>query len=157
VLLAHRRAVVTSPGWTDIDFERLSWHDCHVHAVRVVAGGSGAGELEFDLDFIAEWRCDDQGASFVLLPSLLRFREVTSLRMSLDWLGATAALGPFSLDRIERRRDSRERYVATLWRLVVNWPAGDIEFEAAGFTQQPWGRAVVSRQQVLAAAERVAA
>ena len=148
---------MNSPGWTDADFDRLSWHDCHVHAVRVVAGEYGAGELEFDLDFIADWRCDEQGASFVLLPSLLRFREVTGLRMTLDWLAATAALGPFSLNRIERRVEPRERYVATLWRLVVNWPAGDIEFEAAGFTQQPWGRAVVSRQQVLAQAERVAA
>jgi hypothetical protein len=26
--------------WTDADFERMSWHDNHVHAIRFVEGHS---------------------------------------------------------------------------------------------------------------------
>src|SRR5262245_20244864 len=38
-------------SWTDADFGDLSWHDCSVHALRIVEGPHGAGELILDLDY----------------------------------------------------------------------------------------------------------
>ena len=135
----------------------MSWHDCHVHAFRVAEGEHGAGKLELDLDYILEWKPERDKFSFLMVPVTLCFHEVFGLRVALDWATPTAGLGPFSLSAIERRTENRERYTATLWRLVVNWPAGAIEFEARGFTQEAWGREVVSQNQVLSPSERVAA
>jgi hypothetical protein len=148
---------MTTRHWSTEDFPSMSWHDCHVHGLRVLQGEHGTGELELDIDYIAEWRCNRPAVSFVLVPSTLRFHEVCGLRVTLDWLAPSAAMGPFSLSGIERRFEERPAYTATLWRLAVTWPAGVIEFEARGFTQKPWGREVVSRDQVLARSERIAA
>ena len=143
--------------WSEENFGSMSWHDCHVHAFRVNEGEHGTGELELDLDYILEWKPEQEKFSFLVVPVTLCFHEVFGLRVALDWATPTAGLGPFSLSDIERRTEDRERYTATLWRLAVNWPTGVIEFEARGFTQVAWGREVVSQNQVLSPSERVAA
>lgn len=143
--------------WSEEDFNTMSWHDCHVHALRIKEGEHGTGELELDLDYILEWQPNKEKFSFLVVPATLRFHEVFGLRITLDWATPTAGFGPFSLSGIERGTEDRERYKATLWRLPVNWPAGAIEFEAAGFTQEAWGREVASSNQVLCKGERVAA
>lgn len=140
--------------WTVGDFEQMSWHDCHVHAMRVLDGEYGAGELELDLDYIVEWRRESERFSFVLVPAWLRFHEVSGLRIALDWATPTAGVGPFSLARVERTLEVRPRYTASLWRLEINWPRGSIEFESSGFTQTAWGEAAVSDQQCLKSGER---
>lgn len=142
--------------WSTADFESMSWHDCHVHGFRVAEGQYGAGELELDLDYILEWRRVSDRITFRIVPARLTFHEVTNLRVTIDWATPNAALGPFSLAGIERSSEVRPRYTATLWRLAVNWPAGSIECEAAGFTQVAWGREVESEQQVLRQSERSA-
>ena len=143
--------------WTDQDYEAMSWHDCHVHAFRMAEGQHGSGELEFDLDYILEWKSMKDKFSFLLVPATLRFHEAFGLRVALDWSTPSAALGPFSLASIERHVEVRPRYEATVWRLAVNWPTGTIEFEAKGFTQTAWGREVGSANQVLRPSERTAA
>ena len=140
--------------WTTDDFEGMSWHDCHVHSLRLTEGAHGTGELELDLDFILEWRESRGGFSFVIVPAFLNFREVFGLRLRLDWATPTIAFGPFALKGIERRFEARERHTAVLWRLPANWPEGELEFEASGFTQRAWGQEVVSEHQVLKPAQR---
>jgi len=136
--------------WTEADFDDLSWHDNVVHAIRVVEGEYGAGQLILDIDYILEWLRDDSGGiAFRIAPATLEFREVTNLKITLDYETPTAGLTPFSLDRIERRRERRDRYEAILWTLAVNWPVGGITFEAKGFRQFLRGPAVVSSQQHL--------
>jgi len=141
--------------WTDADFDDLSWHDNAVHAIRVVEGQYGAGRLLLDIDYILEWLPDGSGGvSFRIAPATLEFRDVTRLKIELDYETPTAGLTPFSLDRIERRIERRDRYDAVLWDLVVNWPTGAITFEATGFRQCLRGAAVESSQQQLDAALR---
>ena len=41
--------------WTNQDFELLGWHDVHVHALHILGGEHGAGELWLELDYILEW------------------------------------------------------------------------------------------------------
>ena len=140
--------------WTHDQFEEMSWHDNHVHSIRIVEGIHGSGMLVLDLDYILEWICDVDGSRFRITPATLTFHEVTDLRISLDYAAATAALGPFSIHAIERRTESRERYVAQIWKILINWPRGEIVFEATGFEQRAIGRPVVSENQVLRPAER---
>ena len=140
--------------WTHQNFSEMSWHDNHVHALRIVEGPHGAGELILDLDYILEWIREPDGYKFRILPVALRFIEVTDLRVALDYATPTAALGPFSIHSIERRTVPRERYAAEIWKISINWPKGEITFEAKGYEQQATGTAVVSKSQCLHPAER---
>jgi hypothetical protein len=131
--------------WSDSQFNEMSWHDNHVHALRIVEGVHGAGQLVLDLDYILEWmKCEGDGCGFRIVPANLTFKEVTSLRISLDYATPTAALGPFSIHAIERRTERRDRYDAQLWKILVNWPVGEISFEAIGFEQISTGDPVLS-------------
>jgi hypothetical protein len=141
--------------WTDQDFDAMLWHDCHVHSLRLVEGQHGSGELELDIDHILEWRQDKNEIFFLLAPATLVFHAVSGLRLSLDWSTSSAAFGPFCLAGVKRTFEKRAHYTATLWRLLVNWPAGEIGFEATGFTQQCWGQEVFSKRQALRPEERV--
>lgn len=143
--------------WTQEQFAEMSWHDNYVHALRIVQGDHGAGELVLDLDYILEWIKGADGMRFRILPANLRFIEVTALRITLDYASPSAAMGPFSLHAIERRTQARERYDAQLWKILVSWPAGEITFEASGYEQRGWGKQVLSRLQHLLPEERVGA
>ncbi len=142
-------------AWTEADFDAMSWHDNHVHALRVEEGEWGAGRLILDIDYILEWlKSDDGRVRFRILPATLTFNEVTNLRIALDYATPTAGLCPFSLDRIERRAEQRERHVATVWTLCINWPQGEISFDAAGFEQRGSAAPVLSDGQCLVPADR---
>src|SRR5690348_10864963 len=117
--------------WTHNDFDSLSWHDNHVHGLRIEAGEDGAGELELDIDHILEWLKSGESFRYRISPARLRFHVVTDLRLMIDWAAASAAFGPFSIGGIERRFERRSRYTAICWRIPVNFPPGEITFEAA--------------------------
>ena len=142
--------------WTENDFESLNWHDVYVHAFRIVAGEYGAGELWFDLDYIVEWLCSKDGSCrFRVAPAVLVFRDATNLRLALDYESATAALGPFSIDSIEREIRRHERgYDISRWTFRVSWPVGDITFESPGFHQRLTGPVVETASQYLEASQR---
>jgi hypothetical protein len=145
---------MASQRWTHEQFEQMSWHDNHVHGLRVLEGNYGAGELLLDLDYILEWLKGPEGMQFRLVPVTLRFTEVTNLRISLDYASPSAAMGPFSIHAIERRAEPRERYVAQVWKIVINWPVGEISFEATGYEQFSTGESIVSDLQYLSPQER---
>lgn len=46
---------------TEADFDRLSWHDCHIWGIELRAGDPNeadwTSDLAFDIDFIVEWIC----------------------------------------------------------------------------------------------------
>lgn len=140
--------------WTDEQFDEMSWHDNCVHALRIVEGIHGAGELILDLDYILEWIEAEESFRFRILPVTLKFRGVTNLRISLDYATPTIALGPFSIHAIERKIEQRERYVAQVWKLLINSPVGEITFEAQGFEQRGVGASQISNGQWLSPEER---
>jgi len=123
--------------WTHHQFDEMSWHDNHVHALRIVEGSYGAGQLILDIDYILEWVNGADGKfHFRVLPATLTFTDVTNLRVALDYATPTAGLGPFAIHAIERRLERRERYEAQIWKIRINWPVGEISFEASGFEQR---------------------
>lgn len=142
--------------WTQDDFDSMSWHDNHVHGLRIAAGAHGAGEVELDIDYILEWLKPADGSyRFRIAPAKLRFLDVTNLRITVDYAVVSAAIGPFSLSGIERTYQQRKRYVAVCWKLLANFPPGEITLEAPGFEQTLVGPDVIADRQWLDPAERV--
>jgi len=138
--------------WTDQDHDAFGWHDNHVHGLRIRSEEHGTGELELDLDHILEWLPQLGGSfRFRIARAALTFHEVSDLRIVIDFKSAQAAIGPFSIHSIVRvTRGSGELghpgYYSS-WRIDVNWPAGEITFDAAGYTMSLRGSPIVSDSQ----------
>ena len=143
-------------SWTEADYAQMSWHDNHVHGLTIHSGEHGTGELILDLDYILEWLPPVQGRySFVLAPASLCFREVSDLRISLDYMNPSAAITPFSINAIDREQHTYPNGFTTYrWSVGVNWPEGLMEFIASGFRQTIRGEPVTASEQVLTAAQR---
>lgn len=125
------------------DFEGRSWHDDHIHGLRVEVEELARSELILDLDHIVEWVCDGDGAcTFRVAPATLTFHDVTGLRLSVDSTDPDfrVAVHPLSIAAIHRA--SVEKQFVCLdrpyyrWRVELSWPAGEIVFGATGFTQR---------------------
>ena len=131
--------------WYTADFDRMSWHDVHVHGFRIVEGGHGTAELQLDIDFLLAW--PDAGAGdFRVAQAMLQFHEVFGLRFALDYVACSAGMTPFAIDRIVREplsgsADDEDAPIDTQahgpwrWRVELVWPEGGLDFEASGFTQ----------------------
>lgn len=147
--------------WSTDDYDEMSWHDNHVHGIRIVEGEHGSGEFILDLDYILEWLPPVDGGHlrFRVAPATLIFHNVsaTSLRIALDYAKPSAAISPFSLHAIEREKHVYPNgYETYKWHLKINWPEGSIDFIASGFTQVLSGKSVEGEGQGLSPSERSA-
>ena len=145
--------------WTDADFDEMSWHDNYVHGLEIRSGQHGAGELALDIDYIVEWLCSTDGScQFRIAPATLTFREVTDLRIEIDYAAATAALTPFSVSQIVREAISYPKGLSLYrWTVTLSWPQGAISFIAGGFAQVLRADPRVTTDQYLKPSERLAA
>lgn len=143
--------------WATEDFDSLSWHDVHVHGFRLDAyeQSEGAADLLLDIDFILSWHESDGGFQFTICPATLRFKQVFGLQMTLDYVQGTAGMCPFSIHSIERRAlVFQTGYKSYDWHILLNWPDGNIKFQAPGFTLTLTGAPRISLSQWLNPAER---
>jgi hypothetical protein len=151
---------------TEADFERLSWHDCHIWGLELRAGDPDTGDwlsdLALDIDFIGDWICGVAGdGQFWVAPAELVFHGVTDLKIGID-SGASGwqiALHPMLIDRIERERVEEQRVYLDRpyfrWRIRLNWPAAsELTFGAVGFTQPTLAEPVLTANQHLSRLER---
>jgi hypothetical protein len=142
--------------WTTADFENLSWHDCHVYGFRLEEREHGTAEVEFDIDFIVEWLCqEDRSFKFRVAPAVLTFHNVFDLRLELDYAAVGAGMTPFSIAGIEREGIANENGNSSfLWRMSINWPTGVITFQSPGFTQVLRRAPILVPRQALLPKER---
>ena len=88
--------------WTEQDFENISWHDCHIHTIRVRNSKEGYDyDLVLNIDYILEWIHPQQGSSnfvFVVAPAMLTFKNVDKLVIDV----ALAFKEDLVIDRIQR-------------------------------------------------------
>ena len=75
--------------YTEADFDRLSWHDCHIWGIELRAGdpddGDWTSDLVLDIDFIVEWICGTGGGGqFRVAPATLVFHGVTDPKIDID-------------------------------------------------------------------------
>jgi hypothetical protein len=153
--------------YTEADFDRLSWHDCHIWALELRAGDPDqddwTSDLALDIDFIVEWLCGTDGSAvFRVAPATLVFHGATDPRIDIDWgqrEGYQVALHPASIDQIEREPIANQKVFLDRpyykWSIRLNWPqAGRIVLGAVGFTQTLRAQPVVTSQQHLPRATR---
>jgi len=141
--------------WSTDDFDSMSWHDVHVHALRIEEGEHGTAELLLDIDYILEWRGAVPSIVFRVAPATLRFHGISNLVVSLDYASPSAGMCPFSINGITREPYTYPNGHASFrWHLSVNWPIGEIEFLGPGFTQELAGPEVTGTSQKLTPAVR---
>lgn len=150
---------MTDPGrWSTEDFDRMSWHDVHVHGFHLVEndGDSGSAELLLDIDYILEWRQLGSGLEFVVAQATLQFHQIFGLKFLLDYVTPTAGMSAFSLAGIKREQVAYPAgHTSYKWRIDINWPQGFMEFEAPSFSQWLIGNRHVQPSQCLAASQRI--
>lgn len=143
-------------------FEEYSWHDNAIHAVRVIEGQHGSGELVLDIDFILEWlspRAKDGGFEFRIAPAFLTFHDVSDLVISIDYASSTAAIQPMMIHEIHREAVTYPNGFSSFnWKIEINWPRNSfISFCSSGFTQTLKAEPFVSGAQYLSPSQRVGA
>jgi hypothetical protein len=152
--------------YTEAEFDRLFWHDCHIWAIELRAGdpdnGDWTSDLAFDIDFIVEWICGvGGGAQFRVAPATLLFHGVTDPRIAIDWgsAGSQVALHPVSIGNVERELIQNQKVYLDRpyysWKIRLNWPASsEIAFGAVGFTLTERAEPVLTDKQCLSLRER---
>jgi hypothetical protein len=144
--------------WSNDDFDNLSWHDVHVHALRFGAFNETEGtcDLLLDLDYILRWEKAQDGFLFTVCQAILRFHRVFNFKMALDYASPTAGMCPFSIDGIVREPvQAPTGYKYYRWRITINWPQGTLEFEAPNFAQTLVGSPSIQNGQSLSGDKRV--
>lgn len=152
--------------YTEADFDRLSWHDCHLWGIELRAGdpddGDWTSELALDIDFIVEWICDvGSGGRFRVAPATIVFHGVTDPKIDIDW-GRPAlqvSLHPASIGSVERELIRNQRVHLDRpyyrWTIRLNWPdSSEIVFGAVGFTQTLRAEPILTEKQCLSFRER---
>ena len=139
--------------WTEEDFERLGWHDAHVHAFAFLPD---TWEFLLDLDYIWEWVSpaeNESHYSFWSAPATLVFENVTDLRIELGPFPA------FELNSIERNDpqapDAHEDTPPSIhWHWSLDFFNGQITFRSTGFTQFFRREPILNTRQSLTLEER---
>ena len=57
--------------WSTEDFDSLTWHDVHVHGLRLPSFNEnhGSADLVLDIDYILKWEPSGTGFQFTLCPA----------------------------------------------------------------------------------------
>jgi hypothetical protein len=135
-------------SWNESQFEAMSWHDNHVHGLRIREGAHGCGELDLDLDYILEWLGPTESSfAWSVAPATLTFLDVFDLRIEIDYAAATAGITPFSISDITR--ETTGEGARSNWKIELNWPKGALTFSASGFRQMLRAEPIVSQTQGL--------
>jgi hypothetical protein len=142
--------------WTEADLSELSWHDNHIHGLRIAAGEFGAGELVLDIDYIFECLHPSETTfAFRVAPATLTFHRVVDLRINVDYATVAAGIVPPSIDGITRESIVHPNgSVSYRWTIKLSWPEGSITFSAGGFSQRLRAEPTTLDRQCLEAHER---
>ena len=146
--------------WTTEDFDSLSWHDVHVHGLRLAGFNAthGSADLVLDIDYILKWEKFGTGFQFTLCPAELTFHGVFGLKVELDYATPTAGMCPFSIHAVNREPlESSSGSKSYRWHIPINWPHGSLRFEAPAFTLALVGTPLVHSQQSLSPEQRARA
>jgi hypothetical protein len=115
---------------TEADFEALSWHDVHVHALAL-GDWQESGRAYVDLDYIIEWLRPDTDKDpwkFKIAPATLVFQGVAKIVIHLDW-GAGITLTEIKRDEVQLEGGWKG------YRWSLRSDEGSLEIWAQGFRQ----------------------
>ena len=147
--------------WTEEDFERMGWHDCHIHAV---AFSPEEYKLLIDIDYIFKWALPKFGQvifkpeqshfGFWVAPATLVFENIYEVEADIF-----SYSGGLEIDRIKREEAKSPRnaeYIQhdTEWLWTVECQEGDIRLRSAGYKQHVRVAPRLIRQQKIALSDR---
>ena len=142
----------TRGPWTDSDFESLNWHDVPVYGFHFesFSDDEGTSDVVFDIDYILDWIKARDSLKFSMCRAELRFLGVFGFQANLDYATPTAGMCPFSIHEIVRETPSNvATNVLSSWKIAINWPPGEISFQATGFRQKLVGEPQLRGEQRL--------
>ena len=125
--------ILEKPVWTDLEFERMEWHDATLHAIGF---NWERFELLFDIDYLCKWvrpHGEDQ-YRFWVAPATLVFDNVYNLCVEVE------PLNNLSIERVLRDERGRPRNAAVIgkesdWSWTIDLGNGSVSFRSSGFTQ----------------------
>lgn len=132
--------------WTELDFEDMGWHDCHIHAMSFP---NEELEISFDIDYLFKWELDDKSNlyKFWVSPCILFFYNVINLKIDIDFQNA---IGLDILDINKKNlRLSADKKI-NLWDFEIATDKGLIKFESSGYKQVVKNQPICSESQILA-------
>ncbi len=120
--------------WTEADFDRMSWHDVHVHAL---AFNIEQDELLLDIDYLFAWVNPEPPEShftFWMAPCTLVFANVHSFSASIEH-GLGFEIGTLSREDAGRPGHADHSGKEKEWRWRFDCQEGSFAFHATGFQQ----------------------
>ena len=120
--------------WTEVDFEKMGWHDVYIHAVTFAPE---AHEFILDIDYIFAWVEPEPPSpyySFWISPATLVFRNVTNFQAEI---GDPLGLQIMGITRSNPHEPMNAKYIddKTTWAWSIDLLQGGIGFESTGYTQ----------------------
>ena len=128
--------------WTELDFDKMGWHDCVVYAFRF------DDELMFDLDYLLKWVLptgDEVGYKFWISPVTLVFENVENVKISID-MSVVNGIEIYELNK-EILENGKIK-----WRMEAQ--EGLIEFISTGYKQYIKGYPILNAGPYLSEEER---
>jgi hypothetical protein len=117
--------------WTDADFEKMSWHDCPIHAIFF----RNDCQLLLDIDYIFKWVLmkNKKHFQFWIAPCTLIFDNVYNIQFE----STNTNLIIDSICRESPRVPENAEYINkdTEYDWIIETTVGEISFTSVGYTQ----------------------
>ena len=131
--------------WSEIDFEEMGWHDCHIHAISFPQEDL---ELGLDIDYLFDWILDDKTNTykFWISPCILFFFNVINLDFNIMFRNSIG-LNIQNINRNNPRLSPNKKI--TLWDFEIITDKGYITFESSGYKQIVKKQPILNQYQIL--------
>jgi hypothetical protein len=134
--------------WTETDFSRMGWHDCHIHAIAFVPDQF---EFVLDIDYIFQWVNPQPGEAcfkFWVAPATLVFENVCNIVFDLKTDGGVEVE---SLIREAPQRPHNAEHIGREleWRWIFECQEGSISFQSVGYKQYVRAMPQLTQHQIL--------
>ncbi|MDR2037009.1 MAG: hypothetical protein LBQ60_03710 [Bacteroidales bacterium] len=137
--------MIVKENWTDEDFVKMKWTDCHIHAISFPDEKS---ELKLDIDYIFDPGIGEKTSKdrFWVSPCSLSFFNVQDLNVK----GKFEEIVGFNIQQISRSNSilSSNRQNA-LWDYTIKTDGGTIALRASGFILKVEKQPVLNDDTVL--------
>lgn len=143
--------------WTEIDFENMGWHDCHIYGLIFEPSNQDGftSNLLFDIDYIFDWIHPvppKQNFSFWVSPCTLIFEDTFGLTINIDRRGGTTDMleiaDLYLVDKVEQEANK------WIYEWNIDLQEGRINFKSTGFKQIVRRQPIHSGVQVLDKTQR---
>ncbi|EBS7633215.1 hypothetical protein CDR68_05100 [Salmonella enterica] len=146
----------------EYNYNEDSFHDNLIHGVIFYSDvGEFSSDLAFDIDYIEQWRVADDGTvEFVIFKALLKFTNVTDLKLLVDWGSTNNSLFSGHASGLYINKIIKEKITSPisedyfLWRIETNSSDSNIFFGASNMFLEITGKSNIVNRQYLLKKER---